>query len=432
MRENTRDLISVSADFTCATWKNGSYAWSGNIDQGVGQRTNFLIVDEALHVDLQKFQDLALPMTNWVRPLARHNTYNEPMSKILMISSGCEKSNPYYEKFMETLNAQANGDTRKFACALDYLAAIEEGINTKSYFEEQRKTMPSIIWDMNFGSIFVGGTSDSAFPYSMVSDCRTLDTIELTQPKNSTSRYVICLDIATSQAKGSDNAVAVVLKFTERNDGSFHRKLVYIAAFNGNGLDELATFIRKLYLRFPNTEKIIYDARGIGDAFDKFLDSEFTDLTTGKEYPPWVVDDKPNYNPHAVQILHPFRAVNALNQRIYNNLRVALEQKTLELPKPSSEIKQKIDEANKESRDLARQQLAVFYNTDALQVEMSNIVAKPGAGSNVLYDVKKVGQHKDRYSALAMGNDYISELELENKRRKQRSGKRSLGAVGRL
>lgn len=105
MRENTRDLISVSADFTCATWKNGSYAWSGNIDQGVGQRTNFLIVDEALHVDLQKFQDLALPMTNWVRPLARHNTYNEPMSKILMISSGCEKSNPYYEKFMETLNA---------------------------------------------------------------------------------------------------------------------------------------------------------------------------------------------------------------------------------------------------------------------------------------------------------------------------------------
>lgn len=434
LRTTSRDLISVSADFSCATWKNGSYAWSGNLEQGVGSRANFLIVDEALHVDMQKFQDLTLPMTNWIRPLARRQTYNEPISKILFVSSGCEKGNPYFEEFMKTFDGMRNGDIKKFACCLDYLAAVDEGINNAAYFDAKRKEVPSIVWDLNYGTIFIGGGTDSAFPYQMISDSRTLSNVELVQPKNSTSRYIIALDIATSQAKGSDNAVAVVIKFTERNDGSFHRKLVFMNAFNGNGLDQLAEFIRKLYLRFPNTEKIIYDARGIGDAFDKFLDSEFTDLETGREYPPWVVDDKPNYNPNALQILHPFRAVNQLNQRIYNNLRVALEQKTLELPKPSADVQQEMRDTNeKESRDTARQKLAIFYNADALQVEMSNIVAKAGAGSNILYDVRKIGQHKDRYSALAMGNDYIAELEVENKRRKQkRSGSHSLGVAGKF
>jgi len=57
------------------------------------------------------------------------------------------------------------------------------------------------------------------------------------QPKNSKSRYVISLDIATSEAKDADNSVITVLKFNEKTDGSFHRKLVYMRSFHGKGLD---------------------------------------------------------------------------------------------------------------------------------------------------------------------------------------------------
>lgn len=44
-------------------------------------------------------------------------------------------------------------------------------------------------------------------------------------------------------------------------------------------------------------------------------------------------------NPLAKQVLHPFRAIQALNQRIYTNLRVALEKKTIEIPVASNVIR---------------------------------------------------------------------------------------------
>lgn len=102
------------------------------------------------------------------------------------------------------------------------------------------------------------------------------------------------------------------MKYTERSDGSFAKKLVYMRSFHGKGLDILAEEIRKLYhIKFPNCEKIVYDARGLGDSLDRFFDKEWVDPLSGKEFPPLVVDDVPNRNAAAIPALHPFRAVNS-------------------------------------------------------------------------------------------------------------------------
>ena len=68
-------------------------------------------------------------------------------------------------------------------------------------------------------------------------------------------------------------------------------------------------------------------------------------------------------------------------------------------------------------RKLTLQEKAVYLEGDALQIEMGNIVMRTGVGGNVLYDVARATQHKDRYSALAMAVRYIAELEDERKRR---------------
>lgn len=57
---------------------------------------------------------------------------------------------------------------------------------------------------------------------------------------------------------------------------------------------------------------------------------------------------------------------------------------------------------------------SIYREADALQMEMGNVVAKVSSNGNVLYDTTSNKKHKDRYSSLAMGNDYISELEKEN------------------
>lgn len=417
---NSRSLIQIQKDSAKCTLKNGSVMESVALESARGRRAKVVIVDEALDVDQDLLEAIVAPTKNETRYNARTYGFKDFPSKTITITSACGKNNPYYTSFFNTVKQMAKGDKSSFACSLDYRTAAADGITDMDFFLREKERQPDLIFQMEYGSKFLGSESNSAFPYELTQSCRTLKKIELEQPKNSKSRYIISLDIATSDAKDADNSIITVIKFTERADGTFARKVVLIRSFHGKTLDVLAEELRQLYhIRFPNTEKIIYDARGLGDSLDRFFDKEWVD-SMGKEYPPLVVDDEPNLNSSAKQVLHPFRAVQTLNQRIYTNLRVALEKRAIEFPINSSIMKANEMEIEDPSKQMTMEQKAVFYEADALQFEMGNIVSKIGASGNVLYDTPRNSMHKDRYSSLAMGNDYISELEKDNVKKYKR------------
>jgi len=382
-----------------------------------GQRAKIIVVDEARDVDPEIVDAVVSPLKNYRREISFENKFPDFASKTIRITSACEKALPYYQEFVKTLKNMATGDKQSFACALDWRAAVENGVNQEEYFIHERENKPEVVFAMEYESKFVGSTNNSAFPYELTQKCRTLQKVELEQPKNSKSRYVISLDIATSDADTADNSILSVLKFMEKTDGTFNRKLVYMRSFHGESLDVLAEEVRKLYhLHFPNAEKIIYDARGLGDSLDRFFDKEWVDYASEKEYPPLVVDDEPNMNAAAQPMLHPFRAIQALNQRLYTNMRVALEKQRIELPIPSRLLQSKELERD-DKQKMSMYEKAIYAEADALQFEMGNIVAKVSASGNVLYDTTNIRLHKDRYSSLAMANDYISELEKINIKR---------------
>ena len=399
---NAKTYVSISKDSSYTVLKNGSTIKSMAIDSVRGERAKILIVDEARDMDFTKLKEIAFPTTNETRYNARTYGFTDFTSKVIYISSACPKSFDYYHEFRKIIKNIAHGDKDSFACAFDYHVPIQEGLQTEAYFMKQKADNPEAIFDQEYCSKFLGATENSVLPYDLVQSCRTMYNVEMEQPKGSKSRYIISLDIATSKAKGSDNSILMVHKFNERTDGTILRKVVHIRSYNGKPLDYLATEIRKYYhLRFPNTEKIIYDARGVGDGLDRFFDEEWVDPVSGREYPPLVVDDEPLSNPNAIQALHPLRAVNTLNQRIFTNLKVALEKKRIELPATSRLVRDQQAEVE-EGKRMPIEEMANFIEADALQVEMGNIVAKPGASGNFLYDVPRAGLHKDRYSSLAM------------------------------
>lgn len=101
------------------------------------------------------------------------------------------------------------------------------------------------------------------------------------------------------------------------------------------------------------------------------------------------------------------------------NLRVMLEKRTLELPINSRLLEGKRAEQENPA-PMRMEEKAIFEETDALQFEMGNIIAKVSASGNYIYDTPRITMHKDRYSSLAMGCDYIAELENENIKRKNR------------
>lgn len=425
---NSKALVSIAKDAASCVFKNGTKIFSTALDSARGKRAKVLWQDESLQVDQESYDAIAEPIKNTTRYCAATYGFKDFPSKTICLTSACEKGNPFFDRYMKSVKAISRGDKGYFACAFDYKAAISNGITDSEFFEKEKLRMPESTFDMEYGTIFLGSSSNSAFPYELIDTCRTLQNVELEQHRNSKSRYVIGLDIATSEAKDADNSIIVVIKFTERSDGSFAKKLVYMQSFHGKTLDILAEEIRRLYhTKFPNTEKIIYDARGLGDSLDRFFDKEYVDTLSGKEFPPLVVDDAPLTNPIAVPILHPFRAVQGLNQRIYTNLRVSLEKRTIELPIPYRVMQ--MNEINvEESKRKSSYEKVIFLEADALQHEMSNIIAKIGASGNVLYDTPRNSMHKDRYSSTAMANDYICELEKDNIKKHQR-GDSCIGVV---
>ena len=418
---NAKSLVQVSKDKGKCTFKNGSYIESFSIDSMRGQRAKIIVLDETALIPQEEQDAVIAPVKNYRRDISKTYDFQDFASKTVCSTSACPKANTFYNDFIRVLSDMSKGEKGSFACALDYNAAAANGITDIEFFMKEKEKMPEQTFDMEYGSIFIGSDAGSALPFDLTTPCRSLETIEMEQPKNSKSKYIMCLDIATSTAKGSDNSILSVLKYTECQDGSFIRKLVNMRSYNGKPLDYLADEVRRYYhIKFPNTEKIVYDARGIGDGFSRFFDREWLDPASGREFPPLVVDDEPLTNHDAKQVLHPFRAVNTLNQRIYTNLRVALEKKKIELPMQERIMRAKQQEIDDEDKRLSREEMAVFLEADALQFEMGNIVEKTSSSGNKTYDVPHSGQHKDRYSSLAMANDYISELEKENIKRHKR------------
>lgn len=428
---SARNLVQLSKDKGKASYKNGSSIESFSVTSMRGLRAKIVVIDECPEVDQSDKDAIISPIKNYRRDISFNYGFDDYASKTVDITSACEKSNSFYNEFLRVVKLRHKGDLEAFACALDYRAAARNGITDMSFFEKERKRLPDLVFAMEYGSKFIGSNSDSAFQYDLIESCRTLSLVETEQPKNSTSRYVIGVDLATSQAKGSDNTIITVIKFTEKPNGRFSKKLVFMQSYNGRPLDFISEEVRRLYhLKFPNCEKIVYDARGLGDSFDRFFDKEWIDPNTGREYPPLAIDDELCLNPMALTILHPFRAVQTLNQRLYTTVRVALEQRTIELPVSSRAARQfEEDKDNQTTRNYTPQEHAVFIEADALQFEMGNIVAKVGASGNVLYDTAHANEHKDRYSSFAMALDYVTLLEEENVRRFQR-GTACVGITG--
>ena len=216
-----------------------------------------------------------------------------------------------------------------------------------------------------------------------------------------------------------------VIKLIEQENGTYIKRMVFMRTFKGLRLDALANELRKLLTRFPNTSKVVFDHRGLGDAFPQFLSVPWTDPETNKEYPPLVMDTERTSIHNAIPLLHPVMANNTINQQMVSCLTVALEQGSIELPVTSRLLIGNVlatrdsDGESEVKRKFSLVEKAVFIETDALQIEMGNIVGRQSGSNAIIYDTAKATQHKDRYSALAMAVHYISDLENYNRKRYQ-------------
>ena len=315
--------VQLSRNKGICTLKNGSKIESYSVGTMRGNRAKIMVIDESPEVKADDLDAVIGPVRNTKRDICHQRGIVDYPSKTISITSACLKSNYFYAMFVSALRDFAKGSTGSFACALDYHSAARVGITDMDFFKNEQRKMPEAKFAMEYGSIFVGAESGSMFPYDLTEGCRTLRQVEYAQPSGSSSDYVIGVDLATSTDRKADNAVICVVKLADLENGAYLKKLVYLRSYHGKRLDALAEEVRRTFSRFPRTTRIVFDHRGLGDAFPQFLAQPWIDPESGKEYPPWTLDDERTIIHNAVPILRSVKASAQINQQLVSSLRVA-------------------------------------------------------------------------------------------------------------
>ena len=315
--------VQLSRNKGVCTLKNGSKIESYSVGTMRGNRAKIMVIDESPEVKADDLDAVIGPVRNTKRDICHQRGIADYPSKTISITSACLKSNYFYAMFISALRDFAKGSTGSFACALDYRSAARVGITDMEFFRKEQRKMPEAKFAMEYGSVFVGAESGSMFPYDLTEGCRTLRQVEYAQPSGSSSDYVIGVDLATSTDRKADNAVICVIKLADMENGAYLKKLVYLRSYHGKRLDALAEEVRRTFSRFPRTTRIVFDHRGLGDAFPQFLAQPWIDPESGKEYPPWTLDDERTIIHNAVPVLRSVKASAQINQQLVSCLRVA-------------------------------------------------------------------------------------------------------------
>ncbi|NYC95075.1 hypothetical protein [Clostridium acetobutylicum] len=392
-----------------------------------GERRKIIYIDESAWVMSSVIQSVLIPMLRYNRKVVENNrlkglAFEDFSSKLIETSSAYLKSCDYYQRFKETIQDIRDGYKDRFCCALSYKTAVRCGIVEEDFVLEQKKKMPLSVWEMEWNSKFVGETEGSYFPYDLTEPCRDFSHVEIQQPKNSMSRYVLSLDVATSEDKKADNACITVIKIVPKNDGTYEKYIVFIRTYHGYSLEMLAEQVRITCCRFPNIIKVIIDANAIGEGVVSLLNIPYVD-DLGREYPPLIKDTiEVSDSRKAINIISAIKADNKKNENMAVHTLLFLENHSLHIPIPSVKIRRQIEEQKiiikddtGTKRKISKEEVGVYIEADGLQMEMGNIVRIRTAAGNYLYDVKKSTQHKDRYSSLAMALDFIFSLEDKNR-----------------
>lgn len=421
--------VNIQTDFARCNFRGGSFIEARSVASILGRRYKIVIGDEKPQINQTDFNKSVSPTRAERRPVCFSAGIPDFPSKIVNITSACRKNNYFFTDFMTTFNKMVEDDSRYFACANDYNACIENGINDADYFEREKDRLPSVVFAMEYGSLFIGEELGSIFPFNLTDSCRTLKRVELEQPRNSSSDYVIGVDLATTDSARGDNTAMCVFKLSPKKDGTIIRKLVYLRTYHGKRFDVLSNELRKLLVRFPRTIKVVFDMGGLGQPFPEFMSQSWVDPITGKEYPPIVLDSERTSIPNAVPLLRGIFPTGIINQNMVTALRLTLEKKTIELPAESASIRQGADGHSYGDDDddgaagvLSMQEEAIFIEADALQVEMGNIISRETDAGNIVFKTSSKDEHKDRYSAVAFANLFISEMENDLKRRYRYGG----------
>lgn len=403
-----------------------------------------MILDEFRLIDKKTIQEVLIPMLNVVRtpPFTFKPEYkNHPKeeNKTVYISSAWYKTHWAWDEFKSFFKNMLDGKSY-FVADTPYTLSIHHGLLTQNKASNDRQSYDRARWEMEYEALFVGENEKGFFKLEDINNCRTItktfipptasEFIENNNravPKNisnipridnNSEIRIISLDVALmggSKTVKNDSSAFTCMRLVQEKD-AYRRDILYLESVKDSiSANDLGVRLKQLYSDFE-ADYVVIDTNGVGTAVLEAVCSLLYDEERDIDYPAWSTinseDENERLKTRGLPVVIAYKADARFNDAIANNLKTSLENKRIRFP--ITDIEQReylVDKGGFLSKSIEEQQreLYSFQQSSALANELVSLEYIVRSGNIVIQEVGTTT--KDRYSSLAYGDYYASELE---------------------
>lgn len=443
-----KEHIRTSINDTSIVFKNGSRvsAETSN-DNSRGLRCNMLIVDEFRLVDKEIVDKVLKPMLNvnrqphfLLKPEYANYDIGEE-NKEIYISSAWYKSHWIWDEFQKYLKEMLKGHNY-FVAVLPYQLSIFHKLLSKNRVRNDRlaDNFDQTGFDMEYEALFVGENDKAYFRLDPLNKVRTVsktfrpptnkeyvENQARSKPKKLSNIpridkdneiRLVALDIALMGGnKNVKNDTSAFTLIRLIKDGTTYRRdVVYLESIQESiSSQNLAIRLKQLYNDFE-ADYVVMDANGNGLGVFDSCASILYDEKRDVEYPAWasINDDATNErtNSKGLKIVYTVKASPEFNHEIAVSLKNVIETGKLRLPMNDIQKREDFVEQGGFLKKSIQEQSRLLYpyqQATALVNELINLEYDVRGGKIRIHEVGTTT--KDRFSSIAYGNYYASELE---------------------
>lgn len=313
-----------------------------------------------------------------------------------------------------------NNKKSAFVIGNDYHLPVMFEQLDPDYVDEVKNdpSMSPLQFAREYMSVWTGSSENSLVQLKDLEKCRVLTNAEFEYTKGKIeAKYIISVDVARSDRKGSATTAIAVFKLVPRGNGTFWKQLVNLHTYRGNmHFEEQSIYIKDLVEKFK-ASMVVIDGNGLGRGLLDYLVKE-------DKHPSYsVVNDDgtyekyklPNSLPLIFNMMTNTKETSASN--VYNNFMAVISNNDLKMLIPDSIIKEKSKEQNLER---LTEKLIPYTETGLFIDEVMNLIYEARGNNTIIKRVSK-SMDKDRFSAVSYGLYYIYLEEQKNKQRKKES-----------
>lgn len=361
-------------------------------------------------------------------------------NKEIYMTSAYFKKHWSWEKVQAYCTNLVDDSKKYFVCGLPYQLSIAENLLQREAVEDEmsEEDFNSITWDMEMGCMFYGESEDAFFSYENFLESRTIPMAFYPShvynnvgggslkppPKKDGEIRLVCVDVAVMGSKRHKNdATAIhILQLVPNSRGQFTRNLVYSTSMDGGHSEVQGLKVRKLY-EDMYADYIVIDGNGVGNGIVDVLMRDLTDPETGEIYPALTCKNNEEIaakyqgaSKNPVKAIYSIRATAASNSTMAQNLKDICNRRKLHMLINEREADmqlKKIKGFASLSPEWKEELLKPYIQATLTINEIVNLEYEVTPTAGVRIYERQRSDRKDRYSALAYGNQVATELERE-------------------